>query len=749
MPLRVTRLRRWFAGGAIAVALLVTATYFYAHLRALKALKQVPGKIGIEIQQSAQGFTISKSEQGRTIFKIQAGRAVQYKKGGHAELHDVAITIYGSDSTRFDQVYGADFDYDPRSGDVVSRGEVDIELQANPQGALNPDQTPPKELKNPIHVRTSDLVFNQKTGNAFTNAKVEFNIPQASGSALGVSYVAKTGVLDLRSQVHVMFTGQTPADIAAERGTIRKEPREVVLYRPRVTHAQETSTADEATLILRPDNKLERVLANGNVQIGSEGPRPTRTQADQLELIMATETDALRVATFTGNVKVESSGAEPAHGQSEKLVINFTGKNVVADAHAEGRVHLEQQQSAQSSASAQNLELTAPVIDFLVAGGRHLKSAETSGPPQIAIRPADAAPGAQTLVTATKLLAYFDANGRISSLHGAPNARIVNSATGQPDRISTSDLLDVVFRPGSGIESVVQQGNLAYADGERKAWAKQGRYTPIDQMLVLSGAPRVVDQGMTTTAVTMRMNRATGDAFAEGDVRSTYSDLKPQPDGALLASSSPIHVTSRTMTAHRSPGVAVYEGQARLWQDANIVEAPWIQFDRDHRSVVARGSPNQRVSTVIVQVEANGNVTPVSITSSQLTYSDADRRIHFEGGVIVKGQDSTLTANEADVFLHARGAAPSTAAIGQSRLDHMLAKGRVVIDQPNRRGTGDQLVYTADDEKFVLTGGPPSIFDAERGKITGVSLTFFRTDDRVLVEGSDSSPTVTHTRVAH
>ena len=35
------------------------------------------------------------------------------------------------------------------------------------------------------------------------------------------------------------------------------------------------------------------------------------------------------------------------------------------------------------------------------------------------------------------------------------------------------------------------------------------------------------------------MNRATGDAFAEGDVKSTYSDLKPQPNGALLASSDP------------------------------------------------------------------------------------------------------------------------------------------------------------------------------------------------------------------
>jgi hypothetical protein len=54
----------------------------------------------------------------------------------------------------------------------------------------------------------------------------------------------------------------------------------------------------------------------------------------------------------------------------------------------------------------------------------------------------------------------------------------------------------------------------------------------------------------------------------------------------------------------------------------------------------------------------------------------------------------------------------------------------------------------ASEGKFVLTGGPPSIFDAERGKITGGSLTFFSLNDRVLVESSNSSPTVTQTRVA-
>jgi lipopolysaccharide export system protein LptA len=77
-----------------------------------------------------------------------------------------------------------------------------------------------------------------------------------------------------------------------------------------------------------------------------------------------------------------------------------------------------------------------------------------------------------------------------------------------------------------------------------------------------------------------------------------------------------------------------------------------------------------------------------------------------------------------------------------------VASGGVVVTQNGRHATGDKLVYTAADDKFVMTGGTPSIFDAERGLITGVSLTLYGHDGRVLVEGSKQSPAVTETRVA-
>jgi len=747
MALPITHLRRWFAATAIAAVCVVAGVYFYTRHKVQNALKEVPEKIGLEIKQSATGFTVSKSEQGRTLFRIHASKAVQFKQAGHTELRDVEITLYGRDSSRFDRIYGADFAYDPQSGDVTAQGPVQIDLESNPGGLTSPDQSTPTDLKNPIHLKTSGLIFNQKTGNAYTRDKVEFQVPQAAGSAIGMNYVAKTSVLTMESEVSLVFLKPAAVTMTAASGTISKDPHLVVLQHPKVQSAGRQAEADQATLFLRNDNTLDSVVAKGNVLVHVAGQSEGEARADQLELRMTERGGALGTAVFSGDVHAEARGAQPMTANAGRVTLDFAGKNLLTKVRAGENVKLTQRPAA-DSAHAQNMELVASVVDFFVAGGRRLDHAETSGASQITILPG-AASGQQTVVTAGKFDARFDASGQFSSVHGAPDARIVSQNPGQPDRISTSQLLDLNFAAGRGIESITQQGAVAYRDGERKAWADQARYTPADQILVLTGAPRLADAGMTTTAHTMRLNRATGDAFAEGDVKTAYSDLKAQPQGALLASSSPIHVTARSMTVHGNAGTALYSGDTRLWQDANVVTAPTIDFDRDHRSMIARGSQAQSVSTVLTQPGKGGKATPVFITSSGLSYVDSDRQAHFDGGVVAKGNDLTITSAEMNVFLQARGQKePNQTLSGAGKLEKIVAEGQVRITEPTRRAEGDVLVYTAADDKFVLSGGPPSIFDAEHGKITGVSLTFFRQDDRVLVEGNEKSPTVSQTRVA-
>ncbi|HZQ23032.1 MAG TPA: LptA/OstA family protein [Terriglobales bacterium] len=750
MPISVPRLRRWFAAAAIALVMVVAGMYMYARWRLRDAFKNTPGKIGLEIQQTSQGFTISKSEEGRTLFTVRASRAVQFKQGGHAELHDVNITLYGRDSNRYDQIYGSEFDYDPRSGDVSARGEVQIDLQPNPAGAANPDQTPPMELKNPVHLKTSGLVFNQKTGNAYTRDRVEFSIPQASGSAVGVSYVAKRTELTLQSQLHVILNNEGAADISADRGVIGKDPRQLTLEKPVLKRVNSTVSADSATVFLRADNNVDHILASGHVQADVTGKSEFHGGADEADLLMNGPRNTLRTALLSGKVHMDSTSNQPMRTDMGRAVLEFGRKQRLDKVHAEQGVRLSQggasgllNASGQMTAS-QDLEIAAPAMDFFIAKGQHLDRAQTSGAAQITIT--QSTTHQRTVVTADEFQSKFGDRNQLISLHGSPAAKIVSSTPNQPDRISTSDALDVSFRAVGGIDAVVQQGNVAYVDGERKAWADRARYTPGDQMLSMSGSPRIEEGGMTTTAQTVRLNRTTGDAIAEGSVKSTYSELKSQPAGALLASADPIHVTARTMTAHRSPALATYTGTARLWQNANVIEAATIQFDHDKRSVLAQRD-GQPVSTVLVQAGQDGKVTPVAITSSRLTYTDADRIVHFEGGVVAKGQDVTISAAQALAYLQPHeGDSPQ--ASKSSQLDKIVAEGNVVVQEADRRAGGEKLVYTVSEDRFVLTGGPPSIFDAEHGKISGDSLTFYKRDDRVLVEGRSTSPTTTTTRVA-
>ncbi len=778
MPIQIPRLRRWLVLAGVVLCLVVVGAYVHRRRQASEVFKQIPAKMNVDIQQTAEGFKVSKSAQGRTLFTVQASKAVQFRTGGRAELHHVTITLYGREASRYDQIYGDDFGYDPQTGDVTAKGEVRIDLEANPEGLLKPDQSKPEGMKNPIHLVTHDLVFNQKTGNAFTRGKVELRMPQATGSAMGIHYTAKDNVLTLDSQVNLVLTGARSGTLQAARAVVTKEPQQVILEEPRLANSEQMFQARKATLFLRDDNTVDHVLASDDVETQITGRFPVKARAAEAAFTVNQAQDGLSRAVLHGDVQIESGGERPRRVNAGRVQVDFAARNQVRKIRAEENVKLVERvaapgasaataasiapdvvrgaagapsrrsgQVARSSTALQEIEITAPAIDFFAAKGRRgLDRAETAGAAKIKILPSNG-DGSSTIVTAGNFQARFDSHDRLAGVHGAPDAKVVSTAPAQPDRTSTSQQIDATFGSTGGIDALVQQGNFAYSDGERQARAGRARYTPADQMLVLTGLPRITDKGLATTADTLRMNRETGDATAEGNVKTTYSDLREQPNGALLAGSSPIHVTARTMTAHRDSATASYTGNVRLWQDANVVEAHNIDFDRDRRSIVARGN-GRPVSTALVQVDKSGKVTPISITSTGLTYTDDQRRAEFQGGVTARGADVTVTADHVDAYLAPRSQNTSNQVKGQGQLDRLVAGGNVVVQEPGRKATGNQLVYTVADDKFVLSGGTPSIFDAERGKIRGDSLTFFRRDDRVLVEGKDSSPTVTQTRVA-
>ena len=167
MVSQVSRLRRWFALGAILMIVIVTGMFLFARWRLRKVAHNVPTKIGLNIQQTAEGFSISKSVEGRTHFTVSASKAVQFKEGGRAELHQVKIIVFGKDSSRFDRISGDNFEYDPSSGNITAKGTVLIDLEANPEGIRHSDQSPPAQNRESMHVETDGLIFNKNSGPYF------------------------------------------------------------------------------------------------------------------------------------------------------------------------------------------------------------------------------------------------------------------------------------------------------------------------------------------------------------------------------------------------------------------------------------------------------------------------------------------------------------------------------------------------------------------------------------------------------
>jgi len=780
MPVSIPRLRIWFAVMALAIVTVVAGFYFYARVQLRMALKDLPGKIGIEIKQTSEGFTLSKSEGGRTLYTIHASNATQFKEGGRSQLHDVNIIVYGRNSDRYDQIYGNDFEYDQQAGTVVAKGEVHIDLEANTQGLKMEDQAPPREIRDPIHLRTQGMTFNQKTGLAETDGIVEFRVPQAAGTAHGATYDSKNNQLTLHADVDLQTEGKQPTHIQALRGSITKTPRVMNMESAQVTGDGRKLLADYATLNLGADNSVQHVHATGNVRLSDSDGLQLRSPRAELTL---GANNLMQTALFSGGVDFESS-KQAASGHSGEMLMRFVpgpptkpatktetkGVTPVPVAQAAGpakgntTARLETIYASQGAIlrraapekgkDPQAFSIKSNAMTFALTEGRLLSSAQTDGPGQVvmtAAAPKNA--GEQTVIDAQRFNAEFGEQNQLRTVHGTGKVHVVSHVPAQPDKVSTSDLIVAQFTPAGEVSRVIQEGNFRFNEGQtsknelggRTSFADRANYSPQDDSLTLQGSPRIVDGGTTVTADSIRMLRRSGEAFAQGNVKTTYSELKLQPNGALLATADPVHVTSHAMNAVQLSGLAHYTGGARLWQGSNIVDAQTIDFDQQARTIVALGDRKRPVSSVFLQVDGSGKASTMLVTAPKLNYADSERQARYSGGVTARGEDAVMTADHADVFLNAASASRTA---GPSQLDHIIANTHVLVQQQERRAEGDKLLYTAATGRFVMTGGPPMLSDPVNGTVRGDSLTFYSHDDRVVVEGNGSSRAVTHTHVS-
>jgi lipopolysaccharide export system protein LptA len=197
--------------------------------------------------------------------------------------------------------------------------------------------------------------------------------------------------------------------------------------------------------------------------------------------------------------------------------------------------------------------------------------------------------------------------------------------------------------------------------------------------------------------------------------------------------------------------------RVRLWQNKDVIEARTVVLEREERRLTAQGevttvftesSPGATAAPVATPAPADERPSrPIFISADSLVYTDADRRAHYERRVLLRREASTIKSAALDTYLLPADEVKP----GQSRLERALARGAVQIMETSprgkRRGAAEMAEYVSAEDKMVLSGGEPYIFDEQRGYTRGRQLTYYVRDDRIFVHGDNVARTVTEQRV--
>ncbi len=833
MGVTPAHLRTWILilGGSLVAA--VAFFLMYGRWQVRRLGRDLPGKLSTLIQQSTEGFTHSESRGGHTLYTLHASKAVQFKKDGHAELHDVSITLYDAKGAPANRIYGNSFDWDPVHGIARALGEVQIDFQGSSaapglgSNAASSQQArkftaDDGESKTTVHVKTSGLVFNKETGLASTTEKIEFRLAQAAGSATGASFDSQSGVVILAADV--AFTSSVsgnPLQVRAHHAQFDRDSRQLYLLQDVTDYADSHGSSGQATVWFRADGSAYQMLAEGNVVLAGNGGQQIHTRKVHIDLGPRSEP---RQALVNGGLLYTANQAgRLLHGSASSATLLFGSQTTIRHAqlrdavslvaeekylpHAagagSGKQSAPQSTSRQLQASKVDIDFStgadqATVADHILAVGQarlNVHEIYAKTPPQ------------DTTVQGDQLFATLTDGEVLSSLRGTGHTSLVVASPSGARQSSTGENLLLTFAAPAGspapvgssgktggvkasnaaqqasaqLQLAVQSGSVtlvqeagAKADeegpgrnsaGVSTATADRAAYDAATQIVQLAGNPRIKDTNGELSAASIEVDRATGNANATGGVKATYRQGGRQ--SFSFTGTGPIHVIADHAHLDHEKDLTTFYGtareQARLWQGSDSIAAPVLELSRARETLSAHAEDGKAAGVNAVLTSSpspskgampakTAGTSVVRLQSKTLLYAEGGRKAVFGGGVTAQAPSGLMRSNFMDIYFSAaagvKAEGPQASQQG-SQVSRIVARGAVVLEQPGRKGTGEELNYTAQDGKFVLTGSSaaaPRLVDEVRGTITGAALIFNDRDDSVTVDGGPSKA-VTQTHV--
>jgi lipopolysaccharide transport protein LptA len=313
---------------------------------------------------------------------------------------------------------------------------------------------------------------------------------------------------------------------------------------------------------------------------------------------------------------------------------------------------------------------------------------------------------------------------------------------GEKTTSATSATLDVGLKPGmSEIEDARFARTVRFEQGALAATAAAARYDPAKGTLALSGmegpaVPRVVNQQIAVDAGAIDVTLDGPQVTAKGNVKSVLQPAKKDAaSGAdngvrlpsMLKQDQPVNVTADNLDYDGTKSLATYTGDARLFQSDTSVKAKTIVLDDKLGDLTAGGDVAS--TTMLKQSESdrqNNQKQRSTATAKDMKYEDETRRLTYTGTAHLTGPEGDMSAARIELYLKPSG----------DELDRAEAYEQMTLREQNRKTTGSRLTYTADDERYVITGKPVTIIDGCQRETTGTTLIFVRSTDNILIDGT-------------
>ncbi|MDE3199434.1 MAG: hypothetical protein KGN79_00830, partial [Acidobacteriota bacterium] len=656
MRLTIERLRTLVLGAGVLLVVALIALLAIGKWRNPFSKRDLPKRLGINIQQEANGITYSQSRGGRTLFRIHASKVVDLKEG-KALLHDVSIELFGANGNRVDRIEGSEFEYDQKSGIARAAGEVEITLthagqtMALPQGKNSHSEAghgassklsvaERNAVRGEIHVKTSGLTFDQKSGIASTSQQLEFSLNQGRGSAIGASFNSQQGLLVMDHAVDLRFVrGADPIHVTAQHAEYNQDDQLVRLAGTSADFRGGEAKAQLAVIQLRPDGSAKELNASGGFTMNTPNGDSLSSPKGTMQFDSRNRPQSGR---FEDGVQFASlQKGRVLHGTSPLMLLSFNKGGILTSAHLERGVDMHSEETTSGRNAVQvRRDWKSPVVDLMFrdAGQGHLELASMHGAGGVTVNGVTERGNttSPSHFAADQVTAAFGASSSLKSLVGLGNATMEQTATDGAHQSTSGDRIEAFFAPAgshvtphnaSQIQSAKVEGHVVIvqtpeqgtkaAQTPLRATANRADYEGSGQELHLTGSPRIENSGLELSANRIDLSQASGIASAQGDVKATwqrgaltvgvpYKSNTTINGNVAYGGESPAHAVADKVDLDQREGIATLYGNARLWQGADSVSAPLIVLNRQKQTLDAQtSSASSPVRVVLLNSSSN------------------------------------------------------------------------------------------------------------------------------------------------